>query len=942
MIIMFISIIVAGIAVAIPVTTARPTPPGPGSSAVPGRVSNSVVEVLGTAGVDVNLFRSSEPAPMGIADYGVGSNGSYKYSTNESLGEATIYSLQTQNLTGDTHMSFQLNVNLVFTSNHALRVYWVQDVVRIDTSTGYAFFLDNVWNSSSRTATMSGSAISGNGQVTTYSGGKNFYYDVANQYGISISLPASISFLVTSQVNSLGQPTVTFEYDTGSGFQSYDNVTFVSVSRLTSLTGFEVNGFNYNPYGTFYDSELVMGGACCGYNVTDLQSDVRLTLYYWNGHNFQTVSNAYNFGSDTAEGASNAKSLGFYTFAAGTLYSEIQPGSGTLGKLYFQSQIGTIDIRTSIGSGTLYVSNATNPSATPAQYPFVGGEVRVALAPGRYLLQIYQSGVSVDQGAETVEAGQTLALQTPLGDIQIKMSDSVVGGGGFSPVLTYTRGGVQVTATLTSTPTVYFMDPGTSWSVTGSTTGATERWVTVQPTTGIASSSQTIQLTYYHQYLVIFSYVISGGGTPESGPVVQCLQLGLLTSSTAGTATWTDAGSHYSLTNPLPGSTFSERWDANVSSGKVGASGTITTTYYHQFTVAVSYRIVGGGNPVLPSASGTEFGSPFTTQLGSQNETVWFDSGTNWNVTNPLAGSTSQERWQSAGTLSGTTANAWSISVTYFHQYALNLSSSITGGGNPTTPTFSSEQYGQPFSVTFAAQVTDFFDAGSNWTVPILLGGSTSNERWSTTDATSGVVVGQSTIQVNYHHQFLVGTSLGPSSGGSITNSPGWYDSGTNVELNATANGGWRFEGWAGVGSGAYTGSLSQTSVQINAPVTENATFYPGLEITSGSNGGVSYRYGSQSGTVLAGTSQTIYAPVGTVISLGESPSSVFYQFGGWSPSSAGTSGATTVNLQAPSSISASFSVNIVIVAGIIGVVAGVALAGVFALERRKNRLPKP
>ena len=878
---------------------------------------------------------------MGIADYGVSPSGSYEYSSNKSLGQVTIISLHTQNSTGDPWMGFQLNVNLVFHASDREYVYWVQDVAQVDTSSNQIYFLDNVWNSSSPTSSMSASGISGNGQVA-FSSGTGFYYDFAtlslSGNGISLSYPASVSFLVSCDVNSLGQPFVTFEYDDGSGIVAYDTTTFTSSSHLTSLAGFEVNGNQYNPRGVFFDSELILGGPGNGQTTTDIQSDVLLALYYWNSHNYQSVPNAYNFGSDTAETAGNARSEWHHIISTGSLIAEVHAGTGTLGKLYDESEIGIIDVKSSFGSGVLYVSNATDTLAIPDQYAYVGGEVAVALYPGAYLIQIYNNGALVDQGTETVGAGQSLHLTTPLGDIQVKMSYAILGGGtGFSPTLTYVHGGAQATAYLTTTPTTYFMDPGTTWSVTGNQTGSTERWITNRPTSGVASTFQAIQLTYFHQYLVTFAYSVTGGGQAKSGPVAQYDQFGTTKSTATGAPVWADVGSGFSLTNPLPGSTFSERWDSTSASNSILAAGTISVTYYFQFPVAVSYSIVGGGTPTLPSASGTEFGSPFTTQLASQNSTVWFDSGTNWNLTNPLVGSTSQERWQSPDTVSGSMANAWSISVLYLHQYALKLSSSIIGGGNPAPPSFSARQFGQPFAVTFAVPIKDFFDAGSSWTVPVQLGAGTSNERWITLQPVSGVVAGSSTIQMTYNHQFYMNETFGPASGGSIANSTGWYNSGTTVELNATANSGWKFEGWTGSGNGAYSGPLSQASLQANGPIVENATFYPGLEITSGANGGVSYNYGSQSGTVAAGTSQTVYAPIGTVFSLNANPSSLFFKSDGWSPSAAGPSGMATVRLGGPSSINASFSLNVVDLGGIVGAVVAVAVVGVYAFRRTKK-----
>jgi len=372
--------------------------------------------------VNVQRFYSREPAPMGMADFGIRPSGPYEYVTNDSVGIVTIVSLLTNKSLNDTEMTFQLNVNLAFNTSYGQYVYWIQDVALIDTATNSVDFIDNVWNSSAPIANMTASGVSGNGQVASSpTGGSFYYYDCINASqplpgnNITLTYPATITFNVTSRVNSSEQPTVSFAYDDGYGLITYDTVTFTSVTELTSLTGFEVNGFDYNPYGTFYDSELILGGPGGGSDTTDLQSDILLQLEYWNGHNYQIVPDAYNFGSDTAEGINNALPQPAYYPTNGTIGAEIMPGAGQLGELYDQSQIGIINITSPLNSGTLYVTNASDSNATAWQIPFVGGEVAATLYPGYYNLQLYnQYGTLFDQGNFTVSAGQILYLQTPL------------------------------------------------------------------------------------------------------------------------------------------------------------------------------------------------------------------------------------------------------------------------------------------------------------------------------------------------------------------------------------------------------------------------------------------------------------------------------------------------------------------------------------------------
>ena len=138
---------------------------------------------------------------MGIADYGIGPGGPYQYATNASLGQIDMVSLQTRNATGNPMLTFQLNVNLVFTSGGAQYAYWVQDVVVINTSANELFFLDNVWNFSAFRGSMTSSGISGNGQVAL-SNGTGYYYDIGNVYYIHFTDPTLVQLEVVSAMNS--------------------------------------------------------------------------------------------------------------------------------------------------------------------------------------------------------------------------------------------------------------------------------------------------------------------------------------------------------------------------------------------------------------------------------------------------------------------------------------------------------------------------------------------------------------------------------------------------------------------------------------------------------------------------------------------------------------------------------------------------------------------
>ncbi|MDE1858328.1 MAG: thermopsin [Thaumarchaeota archaeon] len=838
-----------------PAMIAAPASSRPGPGLPPAHVPTGPPANPGPAGVDVYRAYSAEPAPMGIADYGMGPNGPYNYTTTEVLGEVSINSLRAENSTGDPWVSFQLNVVLPVDTAYGLTVYWIQDVVQFDTSTDQAYFLDNVWNFSSASSLMETTGISGGGQISTYTGGQTFYYAWASGNPFSFALPTTIKLLVVAGTDSSNRPTVNFEYDAGFGLQSFDSVTFTSVRGLSGFTGFEVSGLQYTPDNHFYDSELIFGGACCGYDTINIQSDVGLALFYWNGNNLQTVSNAYNFGSDTAEGSSNVEALWYYYFAGGEMFSKILPGSGSLGKLYDQSQVGTFNIRTGANTGTLYVQNATDQGASPDQYVFTNGAVDFAVYPGTYLLQLYANGALYDSTTKTVGAGQALQLVSPFGDVQMTMSYSAAGGSsGFpSPTLTYVHDGSTQTVPLATVPTVYYMDPGTVWTLSGNYTLGAERWVETQPASGIATSFQTTEFTFYHQYSVTASYSVSGGGSPSP-----------------------------------------------------------------------------------PALAGTAFGASYRPVLSASPQRYWLDSETAWTVTDPLPGSGSSERWQTGDASAGTVSASTIVSPVYYHQFALTLSYVVVGGGAPQEPTLTGEQFGQNHTAAVTAiAAPTFLDAGSAWSVPNLLTGSNTLERWAVSGQMNGTMAGPATATLGYHHQYYLEITSGPSGGGSVSPPAGWHDSGTSIQIAASPSAGWKFEGWVGAGTGSYTGLSNHTSLTLAAPTVENATFYPGLTIFAGGNGEVSYSFGGTKGAIQGGASATIFAPLGTAVSLQASPSSFLFAFAGWTPGASGTGSQASVVLSSPVSITAAFALDTLNTAALVALALALVAGSALFLRRR-------
>lgn len=364
-------------------------------------------------GVNPLNYYSNEPAPMGLADYGVINPGlletTYTYNTTSFLGGASINSLSTgsTNTSVNQQMTFQFNINLAFCNGATLCVYWVQDVAYVNTFTNQIVFIDNVWNMSAPSANMQNSTVTGNGTIGD-SSGTFFYYDPAasslpGNY-VNLNYPSNVQFMMNSTVNS-GIPEVNFMYNDGYGWVTYDNVLFKFATDLSGDLGFVVSGNAYEPNGyTPYDAELTLGGPGGGSSTTDTQSNVNLTIQYWNGHNYQEISNAFNFGSHTAETIGNVISNSYYFTHTGNLFEELTAGSnGSLQQVYTSSDISLLNISMPLTSGTVYVNGSA--------HSFVGGNINLTLGPGSYKVEIYSNSLLYKSMTVNLTAGEYLPLE---------------------------------------------------------------------------------------------------------------------------------------------------------------------------------------------------------------------------------------------------------------------------------------------------------------------------------------------------------------------------------------------------------------------------------------------------------------------------------------------------------------------------------------------------
>jgi hypothetical protein len=447
----------------------------------------------------------------------------------------------------------------------------------------------------------------------------------------------------------------------------------------------------------------------------------------------------------------------------------------------------------------------------------------------------------------TVPSSATTYTATFKKEWSISFSYSVSGGGSpTAPSLSYTRNGVaQSPVALTGTSTSYWVDDGTTWSVTNplSPSTSTERWSTNQAMSATASASTTISLTYFHQYKPQLSFGVVGGGAPAA-PTLTANSYGssatpqTLTTTPTASATWYDAGATWTATNPLGGS--SERWYAATSSGTISASA-IAVSYQHQYSLTMIISPSSGGTTtptgsVSPGTSTWENATATPTIIATASSGYAFSS---W------SGSGSGSYSGSTNPSSVTMNAAITETANFVAQVTMTASYSVTGGGSGyTAPWFNYVSGGvaQHYQLTTTG-VGRSVDSGSAWTVSqtsggaasTTLGGSGPSEQWITQASVSGTA-SAGTLAPVFYHQYQLTMQCSPTSGcSSLTPAVGtsWQNAGSSVTLSETPAVGYAFSSWTCTGTGCYSGSSTTGPISaMNAAITETANFVATVSVT--------------------------------------------------------------------------------------------------------------
>ena len=397
-------------------------------------------------------------------------------------------------------------------------------------------------------------------------------------------------------------------YKDRDGWGTYDNTLFSFVSNLTGDLGFVVSGYQYEPNGfTPYDAELTLGGPGGGSSTTDMGSNINLTIQYWNGHNYQEISNAYNFGSHTAETIGNVESGEYYTISDGSLFEQITSGAGSLEQVYSSSNVSFLNISTVLSSGTLYVNGTA--------HPFVGGDINITIAPGIYNLKIYNGSLLYFDINVTLSPGQNLLLNLAESLVTFTESGLPSGTGWWLNLTVHAvlPVGLESTPSLTrsyfsTTNTIMVYLHNGSFSYTVATSDQSYATATGSGSFTVAGLPITQNVAFS---AVLYKVTLTESGLPSGTTWYVNLSNGQSFSSSGSTVSFSETNGTYSYTIATPDKTYSP--DPSAGSFKVNGAPVSESTAFSKVLYSVTL-----------TESGLPHGTAWSVMLGgtSYNSTT--------------------------------------------------------------------------------------------------------------------------------------------------------------------------------------------------------------------------------------------------------------------------------------------------------------------------------
>ena len=194
-----------------------------------------------------------------------------------------------------------------------------------------------------------------------------------------------------------------------------------------------------------------------------------------------------------------------------------------------------------------------------------------------------------------VESGIIINQDTVTQPITLTVSPSGQATGTF----TLSGCGVSPTTHSGSGQTSYTATPSCTITITVPTDAADTRLrfsggtTTTVGTCGSGTCTDS-SITYYSQQRLSVRYTVTGGGSPTAPALTRTVlgASGTTTLTTTATDLWVDAGTSWSSTNPLTGSTSTVRWVASTgASGTTSAALSVNPNYQRQYLLTNSQAL---------------------------------------------------------------------------------------------------------------------------------------------------------------------------------------------------------------------------------------------------------------------------------------------------------------------------------------------------------------
>jgi len=508
-----------------------------------------------------------------------------------------------------------------------------------------------------------------------------------------------------------------------------------------------------------------------------------------------------------------------FSITVGPAAREVVPGgltTYTVTVTALSGFIGTVNL--SVGSESGFPAGITSGGFSPASISTGGSStltMQTSTSTVPYALSLTITGTSgtISHTASTtllVNLAPPAGLIANAGDGQVSLSwPASVGASGYHVKRAMVDGGPYETFACPS---------GTSVVDSGLVNGTTYYYTVSAAYTGGpdagGESANSVQVSATPQ-----------GGTPTVQVTVQTSPTGLTfsvdgtTYSSAQTFSWASGSSHtIATTSPQNGATgvryaFTSWSDNGAISHTVASTTnrTYTATFRTQYYLTTTH---GTGGTVSPTSGWRNAGSIVSISATPTNNNQVSYTFAGW--TGSGAGSYSGPNNPASITMNGPiTENASftqnNVQVTV-QTNPTGLTFTVDGTSYSSTQTFSWVPGSSHTIATTSPQngATGVRYVWTNWSG----GGAISHTVAPTTNKTY-----TATFTTQYYLTMTHGT------GGTVSPTSGWKNSGVTVSISATPASGYSFNSWTGTGTGSYSGTNNPASITMGGPITETGAF---------------------------------------------------------------------------------------------------------------------